>query len=286
MKPTPLSLPQTNLQSRAISRCSPELEASIRWYVDTNPITSCSQCSVLTPVTLQCVKSIGYYCILTQITVPSVVTIFPFEDMAASRHFGTISRGLCPVLEHLLGFPIGVPDALAAGFLNSENATWNKLAMHPQLCEWFRLQFFGLKCLKIQQASDSEDGKHILKLQFHWMLKMPATFKRETFNALEAKDIFRHIGGRDWKTYGDPKDIPVKTGNRIAIKDPNCPLHWVRNGQIFYVSVNTKEEASMMKWALNFRFALTLVATMSHLAATPQDWLDNDLGGSAEGIGA
>lgn len=211
----------------------------------------------------KCLARDGGACILTGAPFPDVCHIVPFEINSSEENLAHY-RDQFFLLTHLVRKEdhARVMELLDSGLGCSDKA-WNMLCLHPTLRDWWSKCYFGLKCTGIgptscagQGLDHNYTGSYLVKLQFHWMPRNNGVHPR-------------HYTQPCQDTIEKMLQIIEKYDDTIseAHKSSSCCLE---TGQIFTLSVSSREDATKMQLMIDIQWANVRLAAMSGLSGKPR----------------
>ncbi|KAL7960641.1 hypothetical protein V8C34DRAFT_276157 [Trichoderma compactum] len=207
----------------------------------------------------KCLARDGGACILTGAAIPDVCHIVPFEINSSEQNLAHY-RDQFFLLTHLVrkGDYTRVMGLLDSGLGCSDKA-WNMLCLHPTLGDWWSKGFFGLQCTGIGPTScaglgpdHNYTGSYLVKLQFHWMPRNNGVHPRDYTQP--GQDTIRKML-QIKERYDDTISEAQKSGS--------CRLE---TGQIFTLSVSSREDATKMQQMIDIQWANVRLAAMSGLS--------------------
>lgn len=158
------------------------------------------------------------------------------------------------------------PELLAKKVSSSDYA-WNMLAVSQELHTWWGMGLWAVKCLGVTPAG----SKHMVTLQFRWMPERSRLLRSREIN-LEKGEGQKMLD--ELTTWHGFEGTPSSIGGPICATDGNThqPL---LSGQVFYVTLDSKEEADNMKDMVDLQWSLIVVASLAG-AADPPELPDDD----------
>lgn len=147
--------------------------------------------------------------------------------------------------------------------VGSSDYAWNMLAVNRQLHVWWDMGFWAVKCLGIMPA-----GPHyIVTLQFRWMPKRSRLPRSREINLENGEGQKMLDELTTW--YGNPDSLSEDGGIVAASQvQSHQPL---LSGHVFYVRLDSKEDAEKMKDMVDLQWSLIVVASLEKVKKTVEE---------------